>query len=104
MTVKELAQELKTLGYDCAYDHFNTTPTLPFIAYFENERTDFIADNKVYRKQQNITIELYTEFYEPNISEQLEDLLERLGIVYDCVPFLYIEDERMYMSSYSFSL
>ena len=92
MTLKELYQILKKTGFSVAYREFKTKPTIPFIAYLEENREHIYADDSIYMKFKNIRIELYTERKDPNAEEQLESVLEDAGIIYSFTDIGRVDD------------
>lgn len=84
------------------YDHWNTDnlPALPWVAYRMTNSTNFAADNGVYKRANNATIELYTETKNPSLEDTLEGVLDGLGVYWEKEE-TYITDERLYEVSYS---
>lgn len=108
MSILELVQALTTLKYPLAYLQFKTNentppPTIPFIVWLENDSNNVAADNKVYKKVKNYTIELYTENKDLKVEKQIEDLLDGRSIYYDTSDF-YIEKENLLQRSYYVTL
>lgn len=62
MTIVEFKRMLGLAGMPVAYSHFNApnVPDPPYICYLVEGNPNFIADNKVYHKISDVTIELYT--------------------------------------------
>lgn len=92
---------LQQLNIPVAYDHFNTPTAPPFIAYRRYSQSNFGADNKVYEKINNYYIELYTEFKDVELEEQLEELLNNNDIFFNVESETYIDGEKMYEIVYS---
>ena len=103
MTLIELNELLKSLGVPVAYSHFNTPVKLPFITYLEVGSTNFIADNKVFKKVIDVDIELYTNKKDLEIELLLEQLLSDNEIPYDTVEN-YIDDEKVLQKIYEVRL
>lgn len=61
MTLTELAQGLKSLGYPVAYSHFKSAQTPPFICYRVIDSETLTGDDTVVNETINIDIELYAE-------------------------------------------
>lgn len=94
---------LEQLGLPVAYDHFNTDMTPPFVIYRRYSQSNFGADNKVYEKINNYYIEIYTEYKDIELEEQLEELLTNNDIFFNAESEEYISDEKMYQIVYSIS-
>ncbi|GEM04096.1 hypothetical protein HMI01_10840 [Halolactibacillus miurensis] len=104
MTLIELVTILKSAGYPVAYSHFDSPPALPYIAYIDDESTNFNADNIVYYSVKNPTIELYTNKKDLNAESALETALNDSELPFELISEVYIESERMFQRSYSISV
>ena len=96
MTLEKLYAILKATGFSVAYSHFEVKTSLPFITYLVDGSSNMFADNKVYKKIENIKIELYT-------AEKLEELLDENEISYECSEE-WIEKERVFQRIYEVEL
>lgn len=94
--MQQLKQILEQLDIPVAYDHFNIATNPPFIAFRRNSQSNFGADDIVYEKINNYYVELYTEYKDAELEEQLEDILTSNGIFYNVESETYISDEKMY--------
>lgn len=92
---------LEQLNIPVAYDHFNTATNPPFIVFRRYSQSNFGADNVVYKKINNYYVELYTEFKDADIEEQLEQVLTDAGIFYNVESEDYIDTEKMYEVIYT---
>lgn len=99
--MQELKTILEQLNIPVAYNHFNTATTPPFLIYRRASQSNFGADNKVYEKINNYYIELYTEYKDVELEEQLEELLNSYDIFFNVEGEEYINDEKMYQIVYS---
>lgn len=99
MTLQELNNILKLTGFEVAYSHFNSTKKTPFITYLVNGSSNFFADNKVYKKIENIKIELYTSKKDLKVEKKLEDLLDENEIPYECSEE-WIDKEKVFQKIY----
>ena len=65
MTKCEIVQMLNTLQIPYAYHHFadGEAPDLPYMIYHYPESSYYSADNRVFLKADDMSIELYTEMY-----------------------------------------
>lgn len=105
MTLKQLKQILDTTGYPVAYKMFSkqTTPSLPFIVYFETNSDNFKADNRVYQKVSKINIQLYTKAKSELAQKTLEDILDQNDIVYESYED-YLVEEKVFLISYEIEI
>lgn len=94
---------LTRLGVPFAYDHFaeGEAPEPPFICYRIPGSDNFGADGVVYFGVNVIDIELYTDFKDPDIEMELEDLLKEYGIFFNKNE-TFIESEKLYEVLYEF--
>ena len=90
-------------GIPYAYDHFaeGEAPSPPFICYLCPGSDNFSADGKVYKKINNVHVELYTDKKEPATEQKLETVLDNAGIFYNKSE-VWIESEKLYEVLYSF--
>lgn len=101
MKQEEFTTLLSTLGLPVAYDHQKKGTPVPFINYTWNVNSALIADNKVYTKRNEVTLELVcSSKTDLNLwSEKLEELLEDVG------PWIADEDrndeEQEYIKFYT---
>lgn len=103
MTLAEFKKLLDATGYPVAYSHFKEAQKPPFICYLRNGSANFIADNKVYKKINDITIELYSNKKDLVAEEALEKLLDDNDIPYDSDE-IYIESEELFQKIYEVRL
>ena len=78
-------------------------PELPFICYLETSTDNFKADGKVYKKIQNVDIELYTAKKEPSTEYLIEDALDGANIAWEKSE-TWIESENCYEITYEITL
>lgn len=103
MTLAELAQKLKTLGYPVAYSHFKSAQVPPFICYLVVDGDTFSADNTVLSKSTYVDIDLYVSNKDLAAEKKIEDMLKEneLPWGYD---ELFIKDEGVFKCTYSITL
>lgn len=94
---------LEQLDIPVAYDHFNIATNPPFIAFRRYSQSNFGADNKVYEKINNYYVELYTEYKDVALEENLEALLNENDIYFNVESEAYIDEEKMYEIIYQVS-
>ena len=108
MTQSELYTMLKATGFPVAYSHFTATtnnplPTPPYITYLTAYSSNLMADNKVYKKIDNLQIELYTNKKDLTTEKKLEDILDNNDIAYDSTE-TWIDTEKLFQKIYEIRL
>ena len=99
----ELMEIMKETGLPFAYDHFaeGESPNPPFITFLLPGSNNFAADGKVYKKINEVHIELYTDEKKPETEALVEDVLDDHEIFYEKTE-VWIESEKLYEVLYSF--
>lgn len=97
MSFEKIVEMLMAIGLPFAYHHFaeGESPDPPFIVYLSPGSHNFGADGKVYFKAKELDIELYTEKKDPELEEQVENILDAAGLFYDKTE-VFIETENLY--------
>ena len=97
LTYTEIVDMLEETGLPLAYDHFEEgeSPKPPFLIFLFPSSNNFAADGTVYKKINDLHIELYTDRKQPDVEMQIESVLDRHGIFYDKSE-VWISDERLY--------
>ena len=90
---------LKSTGLPVAYHHFASPPSPPYIVYLFSYSSNFGADNRVYNKQSNYQVELYSTKKDPASEKLLEDLFDDNDIYWEKTE-TYIESEGLYQVLY----
>lgn len=103
MTLTELKRLLDATGFPVAYSHFKEVKKTPYITYLVTYSSNFIADNKVHKKIQNVDVELYVDAKDPTIEKVVEDLLDENELPYEKVEF-YIKEENIFQIIYEVRL
>ena len=103
--MEELLQMLNEMQIPFAYHHFaeGESPEPPFICYLLPGSNNFSADGKVYHKINEVHIELYTDFKDLAVEQQVEDVLDDHEIFYNKSE-VWIQSERLYEVLYSFEM
>ncbi|MEY9980472.1 hypothetical protein [Lysinibacillus sp. RC79] len=103
ITLDELAQKLKILGYPVAYSHFKSPKTPPFICYLVENSDTFSADNTVLSKSTYVNIELYVANKDLVAEKKIEDMLKenKLPWGYDEI---FIIAEGVFKCTFSITL
>lgn len=104
MNLVELKKILEAAGFPVAYSHFTKTttkpiPDPPYICYLVSHSSNFIADNKVYQKIDNVQVELYTNKKDLAAEEKLEEVFEQNEIPYETTE-IFIESEQLFQKLY----
>ena len=103
--MERLIEMLTALGLPYAYDHFaeGESPDPPFVCYLLPGSDNFSADGKVYYKINEVHIELYTDLKNPDLEQQLEDILDEASIFYNKTE-VWIDSEKLYEVLYTFEM
>lgn len=77
MTLDEFYELLCEMDIPVVYRAFEegNVPPLPYIVYYEDEKSVFWADNIPYFINPRVSVELYTEKKDPKLEAELERLL-----------------------------
>ena len=78
-------------------------PELPYIIYYADRTDNFKADNRVYHKIQDVSIELYTNTKNTREENKIEALLDANKLEWDAYE-QDIESENMFEVLYEISL
>jgi hypothetical protein len=96
---------MESTGIPYAYDHFaeGESPEPPFLCYLLPSSDNFAADGTVYFKTNEVHIELYTDYKNPPVEQQVEAVLDEHGVFYDKTE-TWIESEKLYEILYIFEM
>ena len=91
---------LQSTGLPCAYSHFKTDQTPPYIVYIGNGQDNLDADNTHYWRNNRYQVEYY--FTEKNESNEasIEDALLDAGFLYEKSEDIYLEDQNVFLIYY----
>ena len=91
---------LQSTGLPCAYSHFKTDQTPPYIVYIGNGQDNLDADNTHYWRNNRYQVEYY--FTEKNESNEasIEDALLDAGFLYEKSEDIYLEDQDVFLIYY----
>ena len=103
MKLSELKEILEATGYPVAYSHFNREVKPPFICYVIPYSPNFIADDMVYHKINDVDIELYTDLKNEETEAALEAVLDANHIPYFSDE-TFIESEKLFQKTYEVRL
>ena len=91
---------LQSTGLPCAYSHFKTDQTPPYIVYIGNGQDNLDADNTHYWRNDRYQVEYYfTEKSESN-EASIEDALLGAGFIYEKSEDIYLEDQGVFLIYY----
>ena len=96
MTANELITALRTLNIPVAYFRTKEKLTLPYLIYYGNGQDIFNADNTVWHKANNYTIEYYFDRKNEAKEDEIEQLLASKGWNYSKSEDIYIESEDIF--------
>lgn len=97
MTYEQIAEMMEEMGLPFAYHHFaeGESPAPPFLIFLSPGENTFSADNSMYFSFKMLDIELYTDVKNPELENQIEEVLKRHEIYYTKSE-VWIESERLY--------
>ena len=100
-----LLEILTAIVLPFAYDHFTEgeSPEPPFLCYLLPGSDNFAADGAVYFKANTVHIELYTDYKDLSVEQQIEAVLDGHGIFYEKTE-TWIESEKLYEVLYYFEM
>lgn len=102
ITKDELYKGLKEVtGLPVAYHHFDKPPSIPFIAYYEEAKYRYEADNINYYTEPKYRIELYHVDKTEEIKDKIQSYLDSLGLVWVDDEEIYIDQEELFMKAYT---
>lgn len=96
---------MREIGFPFAYHHFaeGESPNPPFLLFLTPASSNFAADGKTYFKANEVHVELYADYKNPVLEEQVEAVLDRHGIFYNKTE-AFIESEQLYETLYIFEM
>lgn len=99
MTYELIKSILDELGIQYAYYEFNGPIKVSrYIAYYEDTKNRFLADDKVYAWDHHFIIELYTKHKDPDTEQKLIDLFEKHDVAWSGGETTYINSEKVFMT------
>ena len=93
-------QTLQTTGLPCAYSHFRTNQSPPYIVYIGNGQEVFEADKTHYYRENNYQVEYYFTTKDESNEASIEDALLGAGYLYEKSEDIYIEDQGVFVIYY----
>lgn len=103
MTLQELKKKCEEQGFQYAYGMFEDEVEPPHLVAIITESNNFMADNKVYKK--NARIQLDYTYIRKNIEEQnkIEDIILK-DVSWNKTEETYLSDEDVWQVSYFFEI
>lgn len=93
-------QTLQSTGLPCAYSHFKTSQTPPYIVYIGNGQDVLNADNTHYWRRNTYQVEYYFTTKDESNEAAIEDALLENGFIYEKSEDVYIEDQGVFVIYY----
>lgn len=103
MNLLDLEDILKQTSYPVKYSHFEKPVKAPYIVYIIRNTDNYMADNKVFMKIDNVQIELYTSKKDVESEKKIEKLLDEKEIAYESSE-TWLEGERLFQKIYEVRL
>lgn len=100
INLEDLYDLLSELNIPVAYDHFNKAVEAPYIVYRVDHTENFFAENKTYKKNEIIYVELYTIKKDVALEVNLEALFDEYDIAWEIESQEYIDTEKVYQIIY----
>ena len=97
MTIYEV---LQSTNLPCAYSHFKTKQSPPYIVYIGSGQGTFEADNTHYYRENTYQIEYYYTTKNESNEARIEDALLGAGYLYEKSEDVYIEDQGVFVIYY----
>ena len=97
MTKEQVVQMMEEFEIPYAYDHLveGESPEPPFLVYLYPGSDNFAADGRVFFKQDQLYIELYTDTKEPALEDRIEAILDAHELFYNKSE-TWIASEKLY--------
>lgn len=93
-------QTLQSTGLPCAYSHFKTSQTPPYIVYIGNGQDVLNADNTHYWRRNTYQVEYYFTTKNESNEAAIEDALLDNGFIYEKSEDVYIQDQDVFVIYY----
>ena len=102
MTYTIMTAILDALKIPYAYYQFEDKSEIEgadkYIAYFEDEKLRFMADDKVYHFEPHFAVELYTKTKDIATENALIALFDSNDVAWSGGETVYLDDEKMYLT------
>lgn len=102
MRYQDVNEMIAEIGLPYAYYQFpqKTEQPAPFICFLYPAGNDFIADNENYQKIEQLTIELYQDYFDETVEERVETVLKERKLVY-AKDRVVIDSEKLFETIYT---
>lgn len=99
MSYELIKKILDEFGIKYAYYEFNgPIKEERYVAYYEDTKNTFLADDKVYAWEPHFAIELYTKYKEPETEQKLIDLFDKYDVAWSGGETTKIDQEKVFMT------
>lgn len=103
MTLAELNTTLQSIELPVRYSHFTESITPPYLIYLIEGKDTFKADDKIYEKQQQIRLELYTKLKDESLEAIIENTLNDNGFIW-VFDETYDDNQKLFIIYYYFNI
>ncbi|MHC5215661.1 hypothetical protein ACYSNR_03270 [Enterococcus sp. LJL128] len=105
MTLDELKKILDFTGLQVAYRQWERgkVPNLPYIIYYQENTDNFTADNHVFHKGTQVSVELYSNLKNILAEQMIEKIFDDNRLEWEASE-TYIESEKMYLVLYEITI
>ena len=93
-------QVLQSTGLPCAYSHFKTPQSPPYLVYIGNGQDTLEADNTHYWRNNRYQVEYYFTTKNESNEAAIENALLGNGYLYDKSEDVFIEEEGVFVIYY----
>ena len=93
-------QTLQSTGLPCAYSHFKTDQTPPYIVYIGNGQNVMEADNTHYWRRNQYQVEYYFTQKNEQKEYEIEQTLLDNGWLFDKSEDIYLEEDDVFLIYY----
>ena len=98
---KTIYEVLQSTGLPCAYSHFKTAQTPPYLVYIGEGQDVLAADNTHYWRNNRYQVEYYFTTKNEANEAAIEDALLGYGYLYEKSEDVYIEDQGVFVIYYT---
>lgn len=91
---------LQSTRLPCAYSHFKTAQSPPYIVYIGSGQDTLEADNTVYSKSNRYQVEYYFTAKNETNEEAIESALTDNGFLYSKSEDVYLDNEQVFVIYY----
>lgn len=103
MTLEELGQRVENEGFRYAYGSFLTEQQPPYLISLTQSSNNFMADNKVYLKKNEVALEYYYKIKDFDEQNKIEDIILK-DVSWEKSEEVYLQDEKVWYVIYYFEV